>query len=167
MPDKYEYEAQEGHLALDFVAQRGTAVIAAASGIVTDSHYGPMYGNQVTLYHGQDDKGRFIWSSYFHLDQRLVKVGQRVRRGEQIGTLGQTGTLALLLPRLHFQILTGTEKNQFPLTPDNPNRYWVDGLGIVTCFDRRRHYSDTPFRITHPVPCRDLPWQEQRPAPEK
>jgi len=157
VPDKDDYEEPEGHLALDFIAPRGTPVIAAADGVVTDSHYGPMYGNQITLYHGQDVDGKFVWSSYFHLDSRLVKEGQKIRRGEQIGTLGETGTLALLLPHLHFQILVGKTRDQFPLTPDNPNRYWVDGPGYVTCFDRHKRYPDRPIRITHPVVCKDMP----------
>ena len=61
--------------------------IAAAPGRVIRAFAGPAYGNQLTIDHGRDAGGRHLTTSYLHLQRRLVRVGDRVLRGQQIGTL--------------------------------------------------------------------------------
>lgn len=156
IPD--DYEEPDGHMALDIVDVVGAPVLAVAPGVVVSSYYEPMHGNQVMIDHGPMANGQFVRSYYAHLDSRIVEEGDSVVRGQQIGTLGQTGTLALLLPHLHYEILTAMRKDQYPWVPDNPHRYWMDGVGIVTCFERDKRYADIPFRATYPLPCLGVAW---------
>jgi murein DD-endopeptidase MepM/ murein hydrolase activator NlpD len=93
-------------------------------------------------------------SRYVHLDKRLVKKGDTVIRGQQIGTLGSTGLLAGGFPHLHFEIRSGLIPEISKSEPHNPHRFWSDGIGIVTCFDAMKPLSDRPFRTTYPVPCK-------------
>ncbi len=75
-----------GHWGVDFVAVVDGPVRASASGIVT--HSGPVVENlTVTLNHGGG-----LSTSYSYLDSVMVKIGQRVSRGEGIGVAGtETG----------------------------------------------------------------------------
>jgi hypothetical protein len=94
-----------------------------------------------------------------HLDARLVQTGDRVARGQQVATLGRTGMLAGGIPHLHFEVRTKQPVPYAIFEPQNPNLFWADGPGIITCFDRGRAFDDTRFTTTYPVPCRGLPWQ--------
>ena len=74
------------HEGVDFVVPEGTPIMAAASGIVVYSDYHEQYGNMVEIDHGHD-----IVTRYAHASRRLVKVGQVVRRGQEIAKVGSTG----------------------------------------------------------------------------
>ena len=74
------------HEGVDFVVPQGTPVMAAASGIVVYSEYHEQYGNMVEIDHGHD-----IVTRYAHASRLLVKVGQIVRRGQEIAKVGSTG----------------------------------------------------------------------------
>lgn len=74
------------HEGVDFVVPEGTSIMAAASGIVVYSDYHEQYGNMVEIDHGHD-----IVTRYAHASKRLVKVGQVVRRGQEIALVGSTG----------------------------------------------------------------------------
>ncbi len=152
-----EHEGTE-HEGIDIIGKTGTPVIAAAAGIVKSSYYEPFYGNRVVIDHGKDENGLFIRSKYFHLKKRLVKNGDKVARGQQIGTLGSTG-LTAPFPHLHYEVRVGVRLDQYYFKPLNPHRFWVDGVGIVTCFDSSRKWKDKPFKTTYPVPCRGVDWQ--------
>ena len=80
------------HNGLDMAAQVGTAVIAAAPGIVAASSYQSVSGNVVWIYHGQDLEGNQIYSYSAHLNNRRVVKGQYVKRGDLIGRSGRTGS---------------------------------------------------------------------------
>lgn len=151
--DGSEPKPGAGHEGIDIYAKTGTPVIAPASGIVIDSYYEPFYGNHIVIDHGRDEIGRFIRSTLLHLDTRLVEKGKVVIRGEKIGTLGSTGLLASY-PHLHFEIRVRDNSNRHITTPLNPHRFWFDGVGVVTCFDKSKEYQDIPFRTTYPVVCR-------------
>jgi murein DD-endopeptidase MepM/ murein hydrolase activator NlpD len=144
------------HNGIDIYGKTGIPVITAAAGIVISSYYEPFYGNRVVIDHGQDENGLFIMSRYLHLGKRLVKNGDKVVRGQQIGTLGHTGLQAAFIPHLHYEIRIGVELDQFQSEPMNPHRFWVDGIGVVTCFDSSRQWADIPFKTTYPVPCRGV-----------
>lgn len=153
------YEDPVGHRAIDIVGPIGTPVLAAASGVVIESYFEPMYGNNVLIDHGVDEQGRFVRSRYLHLDERLVEKGDRVSRGDEIGRLGDTGALAKFLPHLHFEILLAEVRDQYPYETHNPHKFWMKGPGIVTCFDSGQHYPETAFRIVYPVPCKGVPFR--------
>lgn len=74
------------HYALDLAAVRGTPVGAAGSGKVVQAAHVAGYGNTVVIDHGQGYKTR-----YAHLDKIFVKVGDRLKTGESLGSVGSTG----------------------------------------------------------------------------
>jgi len=155
--DEFNTEHVHNHTGIDIVAKKGTPVIAPAAGVVTASYFEIMYGNRVEMDLGQDENGRFVKARFLHLKKRLVHVGDTVRRGQQLGTLGATGLLAAGIPHVHYEIQIGDRPDA--LEPINPHWLWADGVGIVTCFDRSKDWLEGPIRTTYPVPCRGIDWQ--------
>jgi murein DD-endopeptidase MepM/ murein hydrolase activator NlpD len=94
------------HKGLDFMADSGTPIHAAADGIVTQAERAPDYGNIVRLDHGFG-----LDTRYAHLSGFLVKVGDRVSKGQPIGTVGSTGRSTG--PHLHYEV----RLNGVPLDP--------------------------------------------------
>ena len=74
------------HRGTDFAAPRGTPIRATASGTVSKSSYTRSNGNYVKIKHN----GTYS-TQYLHMDKRGVKVGQFVKQGDYIGTVGMTG----------------------------------------------------------------------------
>jgi murein DD-endopeptidase MepM/ murein hydrolase activator NlpD len=97
------------HEGVDFVAEHGTAIKAAAGGIVAYSDIHAGYGNMIEVDHGNG-----LVSRYAHASKRLVKEGDVVLRGQKIGEVGSTGRSTG--PHLHFEVLLNG-------TPQNPTRY--------------------------------------------
>jgi len=139
------------HLGIDIKAPIGTPVIAAADGVVIASFFEPVYGNQVLIDHGPGPDGKPLRTAYFHLDTRDAKQGDRLKRGEAMGTLGLTGTAAVLQPHLHFEVQQ--PRSDGPSIPQDPHLFWVNGVGIVTCFEPGKRLAKTVTRLTYPVPC--------------
>lgn len=140
------------HEGLDVIAKQGTPVLAAASGRVVRSYFEPRYGNQIVIDHGVDGRGLRTVTDYKHLNKRLVSAGDVVSRGQQIGELGRTGLLASGILHLHFEI--HREIRPHGLLPQDPNRFWANGVGRVTCFDPGLQIDESVFRATYPVVCR-------------
>lgn len=86
------------HTGLDFPANTGTPIIAAAGGVVLWSGRHPQYGNMVEL-----DHGKGLVTRYAHASTLLVTSGDFVRRGETIAKVGSTGRSTG--PHLHFEVL--------------------------------------------------------------
>ena len=74
------------HLGTDFAAPRGTPIRATASGTVTKASYTRSNGNYIKIKHN----GTYS-TQYLHMDKSGVKVGQFVKQGDYIGTVGMTG----------------------------------------------------------------------------
>ena len=74
------------HFGTDFAAPRGTPIRATASGTVVKSSYTRGNGKYVKIKHN----GTYS-TQYLHMDKRGVKVGQFVKQGDYIGTVGMTG----------------------------------------------------------------------------
>ena len=85
------------HEGIDFIADVGTPVFAAAGGVVVFAEFHSQYGNMVEIDHGND----FI-TRYAHASKLLVKVGEVVRRGRKIAEVGSTGRSTG--PHLHFEV---------------------------------------------------------------
>ena len=85
------------HTGLDFPADVGTPVLAAAGGVVVLSEYHPQYGNVVEL-----DHGKGLITRYAHCSKVLVKTGDLVRRSQAIAEVGTTGRSTG--PHLHFEV---------------------------------------------------------------
>ncbi len=95
-----------GHRAIDIANRTGTPIYAADDGYVVlagQATWG--YGNQVLIDHGNGYMTR-----YAHLHTILVHAGQSVKKGQQIGTMGNTGRSTG--PHLHFEIIkNGVRQN--------------------------------------------------------
>ena len=90
------------HEGLDIANSIGTPVIATADGLVTFAEVKPGYGQTVILDHGY---GLETW--YGHAKRIMVKQGQKVRRGESIAQLGNSGRSTG--PHLHYEVrINGT-----------------------------------------------------------
>jgi murein DD-endopeptidase MepM/ murein hydrolase activator NlpD len=74
------------HAGADFAAAHGSPIYATADGVISFSGWGNGYGNLVKIDHAFG-----IETRYAHLSKILVKSGQRVSRGQQIGAMGNTG----------------------------------------------------------------------------
>ncbi len=85
------------HNGIDIAASTGTAVRAAARGVV--SHAAPMgsFGNLIIIDHGGG-----VVTLYAHLHSISVRQGQRVNVGELVATVGSTGRSTG--PHLHFEV---------------------------------------------------------------
>ncbi|WP_457673414.1 peptidoglycan DD-metalloendopeptidase family protein [Thiolapillus sp.] len=85
------------HKGMDFVGKRGSEVLAVAAGVVTESGRMSGYGNVVEIRHADGYVTR-----YAHNQENLVKVGDRVEKGEPIAMLGSTGRSSG--PHVHFEV---------------------------------------------------------------
>jgi len=93
------------HRGTDYAASRGTPVWASGSGKVITSTYNKASGNYVVIQHGNN-----IQTKYLHLHKRKVKVGQRIKQKQIIGTVGSTGYSSG--PHLHYEfLLNGVHRN--------------------------------------------------------
>lgn len=86
------------HTGLDFQADTGTPILAAAGGVVVTQEYHSAYGNMVEVDHGNQ-----LVTRYAHASRVLVKQGDIVRRGQKIAEVGTTGRSTG--PHLHFEVL--------------------------------------------------------------
>ncbi|HHW60902.1 MAG TPA: peptidoglycan DD-metalloendopeptidase family protein [Syntrophomonadaceae bacterium] len=85
------------HDGIDIANNAGTEVLAAADGIVTFAGYMPVYGRTIIIDHGYG-----LQTKYGHNSNLLVAVGDKVKKGEQIAEMGNTGRSTG--PHLHFSI---------------------------------------------------------------
>jgi murein DD-endopeptidase MepM/ murein hydrolase activator NlpD len=97
------------HTGLDFPADVGTPILAAAGGVVVSTEVHPGYGNMVEIDHGNG-----LLTRYAHASKVLVKNGDLVRRGQQVALVGNTGRSTG--PHLHFEVLVDQ-------VPQNPARF--------------------------------------------
>lgn len=86
------------HTGLDFPAEPGTSILAAAGGVVVTQEYHSAYGNMVEVDHGND-----LVTRYAHASRVLVKKGDLIKRGQKIAEVGTTGRSTG--PHLHFEVL--------------------------------------------------------------
>ena len=100
---------QTFHEGIDFPADTGTPVVAAASGKVVEAGYQPQYGKIVAIDHGNG-----LVSRYAHASEVYVNEGDLVVRGQRVASVGSTGRSTG--PHLHFEVrLNGV--------PQNPARF--------------------------------------------
>ena len=103
------YKVSKFHSGIDFSAQLGTEAYATGDGVVCNVEKGQWgYGNMVTIDHGYGYKTR-----YSHLQKAAVRKGQKVKRGQCIGFIGNTGKTTGV--HLHYEVL----KNNVQIDPIN------------------------------------------------
>lgn len=94
------------HDGIDISAAKGTPIVAADDGEVLYSGTQRGYGNLVLIRHADG-----LITIYAHNDSNRVRQGQKVKRGEVIATVGQTGRASG--PHLHFEV----RKDRLPRNP--------------------------------------------------
>jgi len=97
------------HTGLDFPAETGTAIMAAAGGMVVNVEVHAGYGNLVEIDHGNG-----LVTRYAHASKVMVKQGDLVKRGQLVAQVGNTGRSTG--PHLHFEVLVDG-------VPQNPARF--------------------------------------------
>ena len=97
------------HAGIDLPRTPGTTIRAAGDGRVVMREWQDGYGNYTCIAH------RTITSCYAHQSRFRVKRGERVQRGQVIGTVGDTGTS--YAPHLHFEVRRGVRPWGKPVNP--------------------------------------------------
>ncbi|MDL2323024.1 M23 family metallopeptidase [Bacteroidales bacterium OttesenSCG-928-A17] len=98
------------HTGIDLSAERGAPIYATGNGVVESAKYNGGYGNCIVIDHGFGFK-----SLYSHCKDMNVKPGRKVKRGEQIGTVGTSGMADG--PHVHYEVRVKDK-------PDNPAKYF-------------------------------------------
>ncbi|MEU6332778.1 peptidoglycan DD-metalloendopeptidase family protein [Streptomyces sp. NPDC047049] len=106
----------KGHSGVDFPKPTGTAVYAAADGVVLATHaYGTednnAYGNFVIVLHADN-----VETMYAHLSHIDATPGARVKAGALIGRVGATGNVTG--PHLHFEVRPMISGHHLPVNPE-------------------------------------------------
>ncbi|MDH8701456.1 murein DD-endopeptidase MepM/ murein hydrolase activator NlpD [Dysgonomonadaceae bacterium PH5-43] len=104
------YGRMKMHTGVDLNANMGTPIYATGDGTVESAKWQGGYGNAVVINHGFGYK-----TLYGHCRQMKVKPGQKVVRGQEIATVGMTGTATGT--HLHYEVLVNNKH-------DNPIKYF-------------------------------------------
>jgi len=92
------------HNGIDIAATRGTAVKAAADGVILDMKNDPKLGSTIIIDH--ENGFKTVYSNLASLD--MVLPNQIVAQGESIGSVGDTAAFEISLePHLHFEVIKG------------------------------------------------------------
>ena len=97
------------HTGLDFPADVGTPILAAAGGMVVSTEVHPAYGKLVEIDHGNG-----LLTRYAHASKLLVGNGDLIKRGQPVALVGTSGRSTG--PHLHFEVLVDG-------VPQNPARF--------------------------------------------
>ncbi len=85
------------HEGMDFSAKRGTPIYASGNGVVVRANRSATYGNVVYIDHGYGYQTR-----YAHMNSLETQKGKKVKRGDLIGYVGNTGRS--VAPHLHYEV---------------------------------------------------------------
>lgn len=103
------YKIPKMHNGIDFSAPVGTPVYATGDGVVQEVNRSERgLGNQIII-----DHGKGYTSLYACMDETQVRTGTEVKRGDQIGTVGDSGLS--VAPHLHYEVHLNGE----PMNPIN------------------------------------------------
>lgn len=109
------YKIRKFHYGMDFTSPTGTEIYATGDGIVEITETSRRgYGNKIIINHGFGYK-----TLYAHLNGFAVKKGQKVKRGDVIGYVGNTGLSTA--PHLHYEVKLNGKKV-------NPVNYYFNDL---------------------------------------
>jgi len=128
------YKVRKFHEGLDFSAPIGTPVYATGDGVVEKvkrSRRG--YGNHIIINHGFGYK-----TLYAHMSKILVKPGEKVKRGQIIGYVGNTGKSTA--PHLHYEVWKNDKKV-------NPINYFFNDLTIEQYSEIVRRANSSKYSL--------------------
>ena len=96
-------QKEQMHWGMDFSAKTGVEVLATADGLVevSENQYGG-YGKHIKIRHNDDCQ-----TFYAHMNELMVSVGDKVKMGDVIGTVGSTGKSTE--PHLHYAVIKGAK----------------------------------------------------------
>lgn len=98
------YKYRKMHTGMDFSAKRGTEIYATGEGKVVEAERSNRgYGNHIIIDHGYGYQ-----TLYAHMSDFEVRRGEKVKRGQIIGYIGNTGTS--VAPHLHYEVIKDGEK---------------------------------------------------------
>jgi murein DD-endopeptidase MepM/ murein hydrolase activator NlpD len=101
------YKVKKFHAGVDFSAPKGTPIYATGEGVVVKTKRSRRgYGNTIEIDHGYGYK-----TFYAHINEIKVKRGEKVKRGQIIATVGNTGKSTA--PHLHYEV----RKNNHTVNP--------------------------------------------------
>ncbi|NNF02461.1 MAG: M23 family metallopeptidase [Bacteroidia bacterium] len=92
------YKTRKMHWGMDFTAPTGTDIYATGDGIVKSADRKRGYGNCVVIDHGYGYE-----TIYGHMSRIIARKGQKVKRGDVIGLVGNTGMSTA--PHLHYEVV--------------------------------------------------------------
>jgi murein DD-endopeptidase MepM/ murein hydrolase activator NlpD len=138
------------HTGLDFPAETGTPIMAAAGGVVISAESHPAYGNVVEI-----DHGNRLVTRYAHASKVVVKAGDLVKRGQVVAHVGNSGRSTG--PHLHFEVLVEG-------VPQDPAKFLAGNASATRTLAARSQRSARSGR-PRPEPAPDVPRQEPRPDP--
>jgi murein DD-endopeptidase MepM/ murein hydrolase activator NlpD len=105
------------HAGLDFPAEVGTPIFAAAGGVVVTQEFHPQYGNVIEVDHGNS-----LTTLYAHSSRVFVKKGDLIKRGQKIAEVGTTGRSTGA--HLHFEVLVQG-------VPQDPQKFLSAGSNLA------------------------------------
>jgi murein DD-endopeptidase MepM/ murein hydrolase activator NlpD len=112
------------HTGLDFAAETGTPIHAAAGGIVADRSWHAEYGQVLEI-----DHGRGLATRYAHCSAIVVEPGSIVKRGQVVARVGTSGRSTGA--HLHFEVLVDG-------SPQDPARFLAQGGMTAAMADKTR-----------------------------
>ncbi|MEX5276603.1 peptidoglycan DD-metalloendopeptidase family protein [Kocuria sp. CPCC 205261] len=140
------------HNGTDISVPEGTPVVAALDGTVTAVFWDVWGGNRVEVTHADGIK-----TTYNHLKDVMVRVGDTLRASEQLGTVGQTG-LRVTGPHLHFEIWVHGK------VADPESFDWETGKGVIPA-SRAPYSTEDQAAMQPPVDPHAEPGTDSGPAP--
>jgi murein DD-endopeptidase MepM/ murein hydrolase activator NlpD len=102
------------HYGIDYASAPGTEVIATASGTVIRTENDPVWGKRIIIKHG-----RGMSTKYAHLRTVSVRRGEKIKRGEVIGTIGSSGLATG--PHVHYELWHNNK-------PVDPEAFYFPGM---------------------------------------
>lgn len=108
------YKIKKKHMGMDFAAPIGTPIYATGNGIISETGRERGYGNMVKIDHNYGYE-----TLYGHMSKIAVKKGQKIKRGEIIGYVGNTGISTG--PHLHYEVIQNNR-------PVNPINFFINDL---------------------------------------
>lgn len=123
------------HTGLDFQADPGTPILAAAGGVVVVQEFHSAYGKMIEIDHGND-----LVTRYAHASAVFVKQGDLIRRGQKIAEVGSTGRSTGA--HLHFEVLVQG-------VPQDPQKFLEAGSNLAA-----RQLASSSARVTPAEPAK-------------
>lgn len=126
------YRVPRFHTGMDFSAKIGTEIYATGDGVVTYASWKQGYGNCLVINHGYGYE-----TLYGHMSKYRARVGQKVKRGQVIGEVGNSGKSTG--PHLHYEVMV---RGKY----DNPARYYFMDLSPEE-YDRMIQIADNHGQV--------------------